>query len=169
MKKRVFIAVNLPLKIKEKLSSLRWDLPASWTKKDNLHITLAFLGNVSQEETLLWKERIINLTKERKPFFLEIQRITYAPLGAKIPRMIWALTNDSQEIKELAQGLSNHDLIGHITLARIREWDLRKKDPEEIPLIDESVSWKFKVDSIEIMESKINSCYSVIESFPFLK
>ena len=52
-RRRIFIAINLPENIKKKLADYRekWpDLPARWTKTDNIHITLVFLGYVSDEQ-----------------------------------------------------------------------------------------------------------------------
>jgi len=42
---RIFIAINLPANLKKELSMAqnRWpELPARWTKPENLHITLLF-------------------------------------------------------------------------------------------------------------------------------
>jgi len=50
---RIFIAINLPEEIKEKLADYqrKWpELPIRWTKPKNIHITLVFLGYLSDEE-----------------------------------------------------------------------------------------------------------------------
>ena len=55
MRHRIFIAINLPEDIKKKLTDYqaKWlELPCRWTKKENLHITLMFLGYLSDEELL---------------------------------------------------------------------------------------------------------------------
>ncbi len=52
-RRRIFLAINLPENIKEELLSYKekWpELPIKWTKKDNLHITLVFLGHISEQE-----------------------------------------------------------------------------------------------------------------------
>ena len=50
---RVFIAINLPEEVKKELAKFcdKWpELPAKWTEKDNLHITLEFLGDLTDVE-----------------------------------------------------------------------------------------------------------------------
>ena len=53
-RRRIFIAINLPEDIKRELAAYdqKWsDLPVRWTEKENLHITLEFLGYLTDEET----------------------------------------------------------------------------------------------------------------------
>ena len=50
---RVFIAINLPAEVRKELGNFYTkhpELPAKWTKKDNLHITLEFLGDLTDVE-----------------------------------------------------------------------------------------------------------------------
>ena len=52
-KHRIFIAINLPSDIKKYLAGFEQkfsELPARWTPEDNLHITLLFLGDLTDEE-----------------------------------------------------------------------------------------------------------------------
>jgi 2'-5' RNA ligase len=57
MKKKIFIAINLPEKIKSELVSYQEKIdrffddtcPIKWTKKDNLHITMFFIGFVEYD------------------------------------------------------------------------------------------------------------------------
>ncbi len=63
MRHRIFTAINLPEDIKGKLVDYqsKWpELPIRWTKKNNLHITLEFLGYLSDDELL----KICQDTKE---------------------------------------------------------------------------------------------------------
>ena len=60
MKKKIFIAINLPEKIKSELVSYQEKIdrffddtcPIKWTKKDNLHITMFFIGFVEYDELI---------------------------------------------------------------------------------------------------------------------
>jgi len=109
MKHRIFIAINLPENIKKRLSEYeaKWlELPCRWTKKENLHITLAFLGYLADEELL----KVCKITKEvalkHEPFFINLNKIMYGPPN-NTPRMIWVEGEKSQELGNLQRDLEN--------------------------------------------------------------
>jgi len=164
MQRRIFIAINLPEAVKKELSSfqLKWpELPAKWTKKDNLHITLEFLGYLSDSELLKVCQNAQELASKHKPFEVKLNKICYGPPG-KPPRMVWAI---GDKIKEL-------NITPHITLARIRAWEWRKIEPEERPLAEEDIDLSFEVNSLEVMESVLKRggpSYTVLKSCPFKK
>ena len=69
-----------------------------------------------------------------------------------------------QEIRYRPEG---RGFTPHITLARIREWEFRKIEPEERPEIEENIDLTFTVESIDVMESELKRggpVYSIIES-----
>ncbi len=182
MIKRLFIAINLPEKIKEELSlyqSKYSEIPARWVRKKNIHITLFFIGVVSEKDFEKIKEVARRAVQKIRPFGLEIIRVVYAFPELKIPRMIWASLNHSDELFKLRKEIENTKMVNitderefkpHITLARIKEWEFKKINLEEIPQIDDDFSLKFKVNSIELMESKpIKGVteYIILESIPF--
>lgn len=159
-KRRIFIAINLPENVKKELSSFqtKWQaLPIRWTKKENLHITLDFIGNINDDELLEVIKKTKNKLAEVFPFSVNLNNICYGPLDKLPPRMIWAI----------GEKIENMDLKPHITLGRIRQWEWRRMDPEEMPEINEDISLVFNVDSIEIMQSQLNPKgpkYTIIES-----
>ena len=162
MRHRVFIAINLPEGIKNKLAAyqVKWpDLPCRWTKKDNLHITLEFLGYIRDEDL----EDVFLHTKELagkyEPFEIRLDRIRYGPPDKMPPRMIWVA---GQKVEEL--GISPH-----ITLGRIKTWEWKVIEPEERPEVDEKINLSFEVNSIEVMESQLKRggpSYTILESCP---
>ncbi|MGB9743249.1 MAG: RNA 2',3'-cyclic phosphodiesterase [Minisyncoccales bacterium] len=183
MKHRIFIAINLPEEIKRELSSFqeKWpELPCRWTKKDNLHITLIFLGYLSDEEIL----NLLKITKEvvnkYRPFSIALKRIIYGPPD-KPPRMIWVEGEKSPILTNLKNNLENilfqtivkekekRNYLPHITLGRLKTWAFRQIEPEERPIIDEEIDLSFEVNSIEVMESQLKRSgpdYLVLESIP---
>jgi len=152
---RVFIAINLPESTREELASYqeKWpELSARWTKPENLHITLDFIGNVSDEELEEIKEETKEIYRNYKPFTLKLSKIVYGP-SEKMPRMIWAIGDNGE----------------HVTLARLREWEFQRINPEERPKINEEINIEIPVNSIEIMESKLKrggAEYTALESVP---
>lgn len=186
MRKRIFIAINLPENIKKKLVDYqsKWpELPIRWTKKENLHITLIFLGYLNDEEIL----KICKITKEvasrNQSFSVNLNKIYYGPPKKMPPRMVWVEGEKSEQLGKLQSDLENSLLMAsdtrlrekeqrpytpHITLGRIRQWEFRQIEPEERPIVDEEISLSFPVNSIEVMESQLKRGgpeYTVLESF----
>lgn len=149
-KKRIFIAINLPERIKEKLSGYRCELPAKWTKKENLHITLEFVGYIEDEELLEVLERTKELASRMPVFTLKLDKITYFPNKNK-PKYIFATGGKY-----------------HVTLARIKQWQLRQMDLEDWPEIEKDIDLEFQVNSIEVMESVLKREgpeYTILQSY----
>ena len=184
MRHRIFIAINLPENIKKKLAEYqnKWpELPIRWTRPDNIHITLAFLGYIKDEELL----EISKITREAASrhisFFVNLNKICYGPSGKIPPLMIWAVGEKSEEFASLKNDLDKllsdsensgfssekREFFPHITLGRIRKWEWQRIEPEERPKVDEEINLSFSVDSIEIMESVLKKGgpkYAILES-----
>jgi len=114
MVKRIFIAINLPDDIKNQLSLKqskldklfsKSDIPVRWTKKENLHLTLYFLGYIRENKL----ESVFELTKKTsssfESFSIKLNKIVYAPLNSFPPRMIWATGEKSSHFIELKRFL----------------------------------------------------------------
>ena len=162
---RIFIAINLPQDIKKELSHYqsKWpELPCRWTKEDNLHITLEFLGSVSDDELLRVFQDTEVLALKHEPFSITLNKICYGPPKKMPPRMIWVV---GEKIKEW-------DLSPHITLGRIKAWEFRKIEPEERPPVDEDINLTFEVNSVEVMESILRRggpAYTILKTCPLKK
>ena len=189
MRHRIFIAINLPENVKKRLAEYqdKWpDLPAKWTRKENLHITLIFLGYLPDEEL----PEICRITEEivskNSPVSVNLKKICYGPPGKVPPRLVWAEGEKSEALGKLQKDLTdsllsssgqsagrgkteNRPFLPHLTLARIKAWEFRKIEPTERPEIDENVNFTFEANSIEIMESQLKRGgpkYTVLESIP---
>ena len=196
---RIFIAINLPEEAKEELlayknkwpellaSPTRLDPaeraggPARWTTKENLHLTLAFLGNTSDQEL----EEVCSVIKQvgarHQPLSIEFNKIVYGPLrlrSGQAPRMIWAVAEPASSAdkllelqKDVVQTLhveQEQNFTPHLTLARLKAFELQGMELEEMPDVNEEVSISFEVKSIEVMESRLRRSgaeYTTIQSF----
>ncbi len=185
MRHRIFIAVNLPEDIKTQLSSYQsmWPgLPVRWVKKDNLHITLIFLGYLTDEEIVETCKIVSETTSKHPSFSINLKRICYGPPKKLPPRMVWLEGEKSEELGKIQSDLESSLLFSpnssfrkaedrpytpHITLGRIRAWEFRQIEPEERPEVNEEINLSFEVNSIEVMESQLKRGgpeYSVLES-----
>lgn len=182
MKKRIFVAINLPQNAKESLSEYqqKWQesLPAKWVSPENLHITLVFIGEVTEQAIPEIKTKIQNIISLHKPFSVSLDKISYSPYKKEkeVPRMVWVSGEANKEFPNLKKGLEkalgvkpeNRGDVIHITLARIKEWQWQRIEPDERPEIEEFVELKIPVDSIELMESVLKKSgpeYSILESY----
>lgn len=193
---RIFIAINLPDDIKRELAkyqekwsrsqgdrgSSAWsgpELPAKWTAKDNLHITLEFLGDLTDQELADVCKVAAEVAKRHKPFSITLNKVLYGPPKKLPPRMVWLEGEKSDKLADLKQDLQESLLEAvrfapekrggapHITLARIREWEWKRIEPEERPEVDENVDLVFSVESIEVEESELKRGgpeYIILES-----
>lgn len=172
MEKRLFLAINLPTKIKntlhKKQSNIKKQFPENvvkWVSKDNLHITLAFLGATREDNLPGLKQELEQITFET--FAIQINELTYIP-NRREAKMIWAKGQSKglQRLKEsVDQKLINSNHINyspdhnnytpHITLGRMRSFKFKQLARERIPLIESSVNTQFKSNTFALMESKL--------------
>lgn len=194
MTHRVFIAINLPPEVKKQLLNYQEKItalfpercPIRWTGEENLHLTLVFLGAISNDELT----RVCHLCREsgknKEVFSLTLKQIAYGPPKAMPPRMVWVIGEKSAELAALksdlekaltAQSENNYTpderaFSPHLTLGRIKGWEFRQIEPEERPEINEALSLGFQVNSFEIMESELRSAgpkYTILESIPLIE
>jgi 2'-5' RNA ligase len=179
---RVFIAINLPEEIKRELAryEAKWlELSAKWTAKDNLHITLEFMGGLTDEEIGEVCFTVKEIAESHSSFSIDLKKVLYGPEGKFPPRIIWAEGEKSPELSQLKTDLQarllekvrfrpdEKSFSPHITLARISEWIFKRMDPEEVPEINENIDLTFSVESIEVMESELTRKgprYTILES-----
>ena len=92
MKRRLFIAINLPENIRNKLIKYqeKWvNLDSiKWTKKNNLHVSLLFIGYVDDDEMYEICELVKQAVKKHESFNISFQRIVLGPVN-RTPRMFW--------------------------------------------------------------------------------
>jgi len=183
---RIFVAINLPEDIKRQLEKYQQNFAlnqntewAKWTKKDNLHITLEFLGYLTDEEIGEVCMAVKEVAERHEAFSVNLTSILYGPPGKMPPRMVWVEGEKSKELanlrKDLEEALTkkvsfipeNRGFASHITLARIFAFAWKAIEPEERPEINQNIDLAFTAESIEVMESESKRggpAYTVLES-----
>ncbi|PIU21604.1 MAG: RNA 2',3'-cyclic phosphodiesterase [Candidatus Diapherotrites archaeon CG08_land_8_20_14_0_20_34_12] len=168
--KRIFIAVNLPDEIKESFQKLIEKLPkekVKAVKKENLHITMKFLGDIPEEKLAEIYSKLQDLNK-----FVKFE-VELSDIGFFKTRILWIgitkgkemLENIAKEIENLL-ALNKEEFTSHITIARNKflgseEFKLLAGELKKI-----KISGKFTVKSIDVMESvleKAGSNYKILK------
>jgi len=175
---RCFIEIDLPDTVKSYVIEKVMQIKSASTgydfrivKKENLHVTLAFLGEID-EKTL---EEIIKKTSAVAGKFcgFECSLSKIEAFPAKSPRMIWITLNENiafsnlyEELKKALTLENEHaGFKAHITAARLKPDSKAKK--AIIIRKTETEPLKFQVRELKIMKSTLKSDgpeYAVMKS-----
>jgi RNA 2',3'-cyclic 3'-phosphodiesterase len=135
---RLFIAIPLPEPVKDAIeqaqAELRRALPDAgvrWTKREQFHLTLKFLGDVEAARVDSLKGSLSRACEKFAALPLRVERVGFFP-QARSPRVIWVGVNDSGGMLQRLQGgvemataeftqeKPEGQFAGHITLGRIK-------------------------------------------------
>jgi len=174
---RLFIAIDLPERVKESLARMRVDIPgARWVPDAQLHLTLAFLGDQEPEAIPRLKA---GLSAIRTPGF----RLRFSTPGCfpghVHPKVLWVGVEPEAHLERLAAQVQRvlrscaiapeeRPFFPHITLARLKmpagheaSRFLHPPQPLKIPPVD--------VDAYGLYESRLTSAgaiHTLMELFP---
>jgi 2'-5' RNA ligase len=159
--KRLFVALSIPEMVKHSLEACKASLQMpglSWVKKENLHITLLFLGSTAEEDISGIYEKLHALTSW-EPFQLTCTHLVPVSKRGKLT-MVWAGFADSPEFVRFATQVAtllnhkpDHAPLPHVTLARVRKGQKVKLEEGQLPAIT-SHSWM--VHSFGLWVSDLN-------------
>ena len=170
MTKRVFLAINLPENIKDKIEKVVEKIRYQFTQdvrflsRENWHITITFLGDQDDKFLLPILESANRAAAVFNQSHIRLSGVDYGPIG-KAPRMVWlncdAETSkilspfkrdlETQLIKSGVIFKREHRLMSaHITLARFNAL-------ENLPDIKTVFEAGFQAQSLDLMESRVTS------------
>jgi 2'-5' RNA ligase len=175
---RLFIAIALPEPVRAVLAMLAQPLPGvAWTRSEQLHLTLRFLGEVPTEKIESILERLT--TVKVASFVLPIEGCGTFPPNAP-PRVLWAGVGAGHpRLFQLRQRLDD-TLLGcglrfdvrtfhpHITLARCHE----ESGPAVAAWLHtqrEFVAPPFRVDAFDLYASELRpagAIHTLLQRFP---
>ena len=106
---RVFVALNLPKKERERIyraaRPLRdGELPVRWVEPDAFHVTMKFLGEVRQDRIPDVHEALGRVAASTPPFSIRLGGFGAFPTIRK-PRVIWLGVGASPELRCLKQDI----------------------------------------------------------------
>lgn len=168
-----FIAINIPSETKEKVATLieqlrRKNYPCVWANPEQTHITLIFLGRISQERVNAAIKAITKTAEGFIPFELKTDSINYfqrekrtgyQTLFIDILDPEWTLR---ELYKSLFENMADEEffpperLHPHITIGRLKKLKSKQEAQSTFSKItseDQEVYSSFVVDSIDVYES----------------
>ena len=181
LEKRLFLAVSLPMDLKRELFGIQKEINNQleedfveakvfkWVMMENLHLTLKFIGEVGEKQISEIINNVEQITKNQKSFIIKTKEVCYNDIK-KCPCLIWLTTEKNKDLENLAKKFDEKKFLGHITLARIKEWAFKKIEIEERPSVIQEIKREISVKSIELMESVLKKTgyeYRIIKSFNF--
>ncbi|GIU68949.1 MAG: RNA 2',3'-cyclic phosphodiesterase [Candidatus Woesearchaeota archaeon] len=158
---RLFIAIPLSECIKENAMLIQSSLDKRIfriTKKDQMHITLAFLGDVDEKNINNIDKSLKNI--KFKPFSINTKSFGFFPANNRI-RIVWIGLENNDEFIELQKKVRSifnfkDKLMPHITVARAKKI-----------IYDKEYLWTKKISQIKIKEkSMIVNNFILYESVP---
>ncbi len=151
---RAFISIDIPEEIKKKIVEIQNKLPdfaGKKTEKENLHLTLKFIGWTDEEKIEQIKKRLSEIKFSK--FETQIDK-----LGIFSDRIIWLnMKNCEQLQKQVDEKLSDlfekeEKFMGHLTIARVKDLGNRKEFIEKLKKI-KIKPIKFEVDNFRLKKS----------------
>jgi 2'-5' RNA ligase len=182
---RCFIAIEIPESIKKYISELidtlkKYNTDIKWVTRENLHITLKFLGNTPEILLPKIRESLINIVLSYKSFYIKIYATGVFP-NKKYPRVIWVGIEDLVILNKLKKDIEDSMvLLGyqkeekefnpHLTLGRVRSQKGILNLVNELDNFKERDFGYANVKSIKLMKSELKpkgAEYSCLYEIPF--
>jgi 2'-5' RNA ligase len=184
--KRCFIAIKIPAdnSIQTFYQHLRKEFEASginWVKPENMHLTLVFLGEISDKQ-IEAAMGVLNETKLKyAPFHCELKGFgSFGPI--QNPSVLWIGINSSPVLNEIKQDLdAGLKITGykqegrafhpHLTLGRIKLFKNQAELHRLIGRYSDHSFLEFTGSSLTLFESKLSALgpvYSVLRDFPLM-
>lgn len=172
---RTFIAVPLSKSVIDKLQNLQ--VPTDyvrWQSPEQMHITLKFLGELSDDEINGLKQALAGISMTS--FIMKVQQIGMFPRN-DIPKVIWIGVAPDKEITQLYKAVEarctslgfeadKRPFLPHITLGRVQKNIPRKQIRN---LLDKPEPVSFSVDSFGIYKSELHpdgTIHTLLKKYP---
>jgi RNA 2',3'-cyclic 3'-phosphodiesterase len=159
---RIFTAIALPQKTKALVAEvMRGRLPVSYVNTTNLHMTLNFLGELSDDKIEKAKDVFLKATADQKGFFVEFDKVQ------KFRSQIHITVRMSPDLKVLQEkmatefvasgfSLENREYYPHVKLANLH-YDQVLNPGRKLEMFPNSELSKlnFQADKVALFSSKL--------------
>ncbi len=167
---RTFIAIEANEEVQNSLKSVQGELEQTGgdlnlVSPGNVHLTLRFLGDVSESRVDIIKD-VINEVPKPDPFQMEVKGLGVFPEPSYI-RVVWAgVSAGSEKVVSLREGLDrklsevdypsdDKDFTPHFTIARVKSGRAKDKIYSVVEERSEKVWGSIDVTEIELKKSEL--------------
>jgi len=178
---RAFYAINLNDEIRaatqhviDQLRSLDWSQYVRWTPVNNLHITMRFLGNVTEPQLQQMNSDITEKLRNCRPFSIEFKEPRLFPHFRK-PKVVAMLIPHNETLSQLAELLEHcaidagleaqaRQFKAHLTLGRCN-----KSFPKRIKIDPMPLSLTLPISKVSLYQSILSESgptYIELKTFP---
>ena len=172
---RLFIAVDLDNNLKEKIYNIveklkTTDCNIKWVEKENLHLTLKFIGETPEEKIETIKKSIQKAIDGIKKFKLSISGFGFFP-NMKFPRVLWLGVKEGEnQLKTIAERLnpSEKNFSCHLTIGRFKSTKNLEKLTDLLEKLQLDFVGETEVSQVVLFRSELTKSgpiYTPLEKF----
>lgn len=181
---RLFIAVPVPENLKKRIIAVqdgirRAGVDAKFVEAENLHFTIKFLGEVTEEKTAEIRGAMEKACENQKVFEINVSGIGAFP-GGNYARVVWLSVKEGlQEFEDLIKTVDEElsrigfekekGYVPHLTLARVRSGRNRAELLRLLEQLENMEIGKMKVKELKLMKSTLSGKCPVYEEMFSLK
>ena len=161
---RAFIAIEMPENVKQEMIKIQKEvdrlglIKGKFTEFENLHLTLKFLGEISESELRAVKDKLEGIKFE--PFECELNEL--GVFSEEFIRIIWVglkgenLFQIQKDVDKALQDIfpPENRFMAHVTLARPKYVEDKQVFINELKKISLE-KLKFQVNSVSLKESEL--------------
>jgi 2'-5' RNA ligase len=188
---RLFVAISLPEEVKVEIEKaqeeMRRELPGGivrWTRSEQFHLTLKFLGNVDVPRVEALTAALRGAVSDFAAFRLRAERIGFFP-DMRFRRVVWVWVHDEKDVLlRLQQAIETSvrnftaekpegKFTGHVTLGRIQR--IKRPQAEMLAKLGRGMAERFfgewVADKVKLIRSELSSTgvrYTTLAALPLI-
>jgi 2'-5' RNA ligase len=185
---RLFVAIPTPEAVRSEMTDVQQEMQrlvsrnaVRWTKPEQFHLTLRFLGDVPAERVAELREALNAVCRGNAALRLRAQGVGFFP-NTQSPRVIWVGVNDNESeladlqkkiegaVRPFAEGSSSEKFAGHVTLGRVKF--LKREEIEKLATHAQAVKdrllGEWTANEVELMRSDLlpaGACHTLLAAF----
>jgi 2'-5' RNA ligase len=186
---RLFVAILVPeavriemIRVQQELRRLAPHDAVRWTKPEQFHLTLRFLGDVSSDRAAALKESVQTVCSGESALRLRAQGVGFFP-NTRSPRVIWVGVNDGEghlvalqkkienTVRRFTEEPGGENFEGHVTLGRFKHF--KRQEIGELTVRAQTMKnqefGEWTAQEIEIIRSELSpegARYTSLAVFP---